>query len=153
MKLLVLGATGGTGLEIVRQAVEQSHSITAFVRSPEELSAFRGCIDILPGNLLSVAELEKVVRGHHAVLSAFGPRSSAEQNRRTFAVALTSAMLRAEVRRLVIVSTGFLFRDSIIPPAYLVGRLFFKHAIADASEMERVVRDSGLDWTIVRPPG
>jgi putative NADH-flavin reductase len=152
MKLLVLGATGGTGVEIVRQAIERSHSITAFVRAPEELSAFRGRIKIISGDLLSAAELEKVARGHHAVLSAFGPRLSAEQNRSTFAVALTSAMLRTEVRRLVILSTAFLFRDSVIPPAYLVGRLFFKHAIADAAEMESVVRASGLDWTIVRPP-
>ena len=41
MKLLVLGATGGTGLEMVREAIERGHSVTAFVRSPERLQAVR----------------------------------------------------------------------------------------------------------------
>jgi putative NADH-flavin reductase len=61
-------------------------------------------------------------------------------------------MLRARVGRLQVVSVAFLFKDSIIPPAYLAGRLFFPHAVADAAAMEEVVRESGLDWTIVRPP-
>jgi putative NADH-flavin reductase len=152
VKMLILGATGGTGLELVRQAAERNHSITAFVRSSKKLSALRSCIEIIEGNLLDAAELEKVVRGHQAVLSAFGSPPGIGQDRQAFAVALTSAMLRAEARRLLIVSTAFLFRDSIIPPTYLVGQLFFKRAVADAVEMEALVRDSGLEWTIVRPP-
>ncbi len=63
-----------------------------------------------------------------------------------------SAMRRASVRRLVIVSTAFLFKDSILPPAHLVGRLFFPGVVVDASAMERTIAESGLDWTIVRPP-
>jgi len=47
---------------------------------------------------------------------------------------------------------AFLFKDSLIPPAYLLGRLFFPRIVADAEKMERVIADSGLDWTIVRPP-
>jgi putative NADH-flavin reductase len=70
---------------------------------------------------------------------------------RQFAVALTNAMLHVRVRRVVVVSTAFLFKDSIIPPTYLVGRLFFPDTVADASEMEDVFGKSGLDWTIVRP--
>jgi uncharacterized protein YbjT (DUF2867 family) len=46
MKLLVLGATGGTGIEIVRQAIAQRHSVTAFVRSPERLRRFAGHITV-----------------------------------------------------------------------------------------------------------
>jgi putative NADH-flavin reductase len=156
MKLVVLGATGGTGLEIVRQGMEHGHSVTAFVRSPERLKAFRDRITVKQGDLLNSAELERVIQGQDAVLSGFGPRvpvSKADSNLlQQFAVALTSAMPRAEVRRVVVESVAFLFRDSIVPPAYLLGRLFFARTVADASAMERVLGESDLDWTILRPP-
>ncbi len=156
MKLVVLGATGSTGLEIVRQAVEHGHSVTAFVRSAERLKPFRDRITVKQGNLLDAAELEQAVGGHDAILSAFGPRvpiAKADANLlRQFAVALTSAMERAEVRRVVVESVAFLFRDAIIPPAYLLGRLFFPGVVADASAMEKVFEESGLDWTLTRPP-
>ncbi len=156
MKLVVLGATGSTGLEIVRQAIEYGHSVTAFVRSPEQLKSFRDRISVKEGNLLDAAELEPVIKGHDAVLSAFGPRvpiAKGDANLlRQFAVALTSAMPRAGVRRVVVESVAFLFKDAIIPPAYLLGRLFFPGVVADASGMEKVLEKSGLDWTIARPP-
>src|SRR5713226_8950021 len=156
MKLVVLGATGGTGLEIVRQAIEHGHSVTAFVRSPDRMKPFWDRIHIQQGDLLNSAELERVIQGHDAVLSGFGPRvpvSKADANLlQQFAVALTSAMLRTEVRRVVVESVAFLFKDSIIPPAYLLGRMLFPGIVADSSAMEDVFARSGLDWTIVRPP-
>ncbi len=156
MKLLVLGATGGTGLEIVRQATERGHSVTALVRSPDRLKPFWDRIAVKRGDLLNARELEQALKGHDAVLSGFGPRapvSKADAHLlQQFAVALTSAMPRAGVRRAVIESVAFLFKNSIAPPAYLLGRLFFPRTVADASAMERVFRESELDWTMVRPP-
>jgi putative NADH-flavin reductase len=156
MKLVVLGATGGTGHAIVRQALEHGHRVTAFVRAADRLKRFAERIDIIQGDLLDRNELRQVIEGHDAVLSGFGPRfplSKAEHDLlRRFAVVLTSAMQQARVRRVVVQSTAFLFRDSIVPPAYLVGRLFFPATVADASLMEDILRRSGLDWTIVRPP-
>jgi putative NADH-flavin reductase len=156
VKLVVLGATGGTGLEIVRKAIEHGHSVTAFVRSPERLKTFQDRITITRGDLLSSAELERVIQGHDAVVSGFGPRvpvSKADANLlQQFAVALASAMLRAEVKRVVVESVAFLFKDSIVPPAYLLGRMLFPGIVADSAAMENVFARSGLDWTIVRPP-
>jgi putative NADH-flavin reductase len=156
MKLVVLGATGGIGLEIVRQAIEHGHAVTAFVRSPERLRGFQGRIRVIQGDVLNSVELARAIEGHDAVLSGFGPRvpiAKSDANLlRQFAVALTTAMQRAGVRRIVVVSTAFLFRDSIIPPTYLFGRLFFPGVVTDAEGMERTIRASKLDWTIVRPP-
>jgi putative NADH-flavin reductase len=156
MKLLVLGATGGTGLEMVREAIERGHSVTAFVRSPERLKPFGDHITIRQGNLLNAAELEPVIKGHEAVLSGFGPRlplSKADANLlRQFGGALTAAMPKAGVKRVVVESVAFLFKDSIIPPAYLLGRLLFPGIVADASGMEELFQNSGLEWTIARPP-
>ncbi len=156
MRVIVLGATGGIGLEIVRQAVEHGHSVTAFVRSPERLKPFQDHIAVKQGDLLNSSELEQAIEGHDAVLSGFGPRvpiAKGDANLlRDFAVALTNAMQRSRVRRVVVVSTAFLFKDSILPPTYLVGRLFFPRVVIDAAAMERTFSGSGLDWTIVRPP-
>src|ERR1700736_1947679 len=156
MKLVVLGATGGTGLELVRQAIEHGHSVTALVRSPDRLRAFQDRITVKRGDLLNPAELEQAIKGQDAVLSGFGPRvpvSKADAHLlEQFAVALTSAMVHVGVRRVVVESVAFLFRDSIVPPAYLLGRLFFARTVADASAMELVFGESDLDWTMVRPP-
>lgn len=156
LKLVVLGATGGTGLELVRQALERRHLVTAFVRSPERLKEFRNHINIKHGDLLNSAELQQAIQGHDAVLSGFGPRvpiSKADSNLlERFARALTVAMPRAGVRRVIVESVAFLFKDSIFPPAYVVGRLFFPRTVTDASAMERVFADTALDWTMVRPP-
>jgi putative NADH-flavin reductase len=156
MKLVVLGATGGTGLEIVRQAIDHGHFVTAFVRSPERLKPFEGRTTIKQGDLLDSAQLEETIRGHDAVLSAFGPRvpgSKTDENLlQRFAIALTKAMADAMVSRVVVETTAFLFRDSIVPPAFLLGRLLFPSIVADASAMERAFQQSGLEWTMVRPP-
>jgi putative NADH-flavin reductase len=156
MKLAVLGATGGTGLEIVRQAIQQGHSVTGLVRSPDGLKQFANRMTVRPGDLLNSTDLEHVIQGHDAVLSAFGPRVPISKQDvdllQRFAVALTSAMARAGVRRAVVESVAFLFKDSIVPPTYLFGRLFFPTVVADASAMERIFNESGLDWTMVRPP-
>jgi len=156
VKLVVLGATGGTGLEIVRQAADHGHSVTAFVRSPDRLEPLRDRITIKQGDLLNSVDLEQAVKGHDAVLSAFGPRAPGSKFDadllQRFAIALTRAMLRAGITRVVVESVAFLFKNSIIPPAYFLGRLFFPGIVTDASAMEEVLKNSGLDWTIARPP-
>ncbi len=152
MKLVILGATGGIGLEIVQQAVELGHSVTAFVRSPERLKIFDNRINLIKGDLLNRSELESVIKGHDAVLSAFGPRAVGERARGQFATALTKAMVHTGVRRVVAVSVAFLFKDSIVPLGFILGRLFFGNTVPDSFEMENTIIRSGLNWTIVRPP-
>jgi putative NADH-flavin reductase len=156
MKLAVLGATGGTGLEIIRQALGRGHSVTAFVRSPERLNSYARSVTVKQGNLLNSSELEEVLRGEDAVLSAFGPRVPIAKNEesllRDFATALAPALLRAGVKRVVVESSAFLFRDSFIPPTYLVGRLLFPSVVIDAAAMEDIFQKTQLDWTLVRPP-
>jgi putative NADH-flavin reductase len=156
MKLMVLGATGGTGLEIVSQAIERGHSVTAFVRSPERLKKFGDRINVVQGDLLRDGEMARAIQGHDAILSGFGPRYPVSKTEsdllQRFAVTLTGAMRDAGVRRVVVESTAFLFKDSIIPPTNLFGRLFFSGIVADATAMEQIIAGSKLDWTLVRPP-
>ena len=156
LKLVVLGATGATGLEVVRHATERGHSVTAFVRAPDRLAAVKTQIAVTKGDLLDSSQLAKAIEGHDAIISTFGPRlpvSKADANLlERFATALTRAMKRTGVRRVVVESVAFLFKDSIIPPAYLLGKVLFPSIVADSAAMERIFSESGLDWTMVRPP-
>lgn len=56
------------------------------------------------------------------------------------------------MRRLVIISTAFLFEDWIVPPTYLLGQLLFPSVVTDWAVLEKTVQESLLEWTIVRPP-
>ena len=156
MKLLVLGATGGVGREIVRQAIERGHQVTSLVRSPEGLSGFRNQTTVVCGDLLNIAEVGDALAGRDVVLSAFGPRlpisKSDSDLLQRFANVLTAAMQQNGIRRVIVVSVAFLFKDSIIPPAYLAGKLLFPKLVADAAAMEETFMKRGVDWTIVRPP-
>ena len=73
MRLLILGATGGTGRQLTSQAVKHGHRVTAFVRSPQKLGSLRDRVAVREGDPRSVAELETILPGHDAVISALGP--------------------------------------------------------------------------------
>ena len=156
MRLFVLGATGGIGLELVKQAIERGHSITAFVRTPDRLKSLAGRIHIAEGNLLDSRQIAAALSGHDVILSAFGPRLPIAQSDahllRDFATALTEAMSLSNVRRALVVSTAFLFKDALLPPAHLFGRFFFPGVVRDATDMELILQRSGLDIVVVRPP-
>ena len=99
--------------------------------------AFDDHLDIIKGDLLNQPELERVIEGRDAVLSAFGTRTGEPRVQGRFATALRKAMMQTGVRRVALMSTSFLFQDSIAP--FIVGRLFFRRVMTDASEMEGVI--------------
>jgi putative NADH-flavin reductase len=74
MKLLVFGATGGTGREIVTQGLDQGHVVTAFVRNPAAITTKHEKLKLAQGNVLDYLSVEAVVQGQDAVLSALGVR-------------------------------------------------------------------------------
>jgi putative NADH-flavin reductase len=98
------------------------------VRTRNGLDALNGRITTVQGDLLNRSQLESVLAGQDAVASGFGPRTPIAKTDshllKTFANALTDAMSHTGVRRVVAVSVAFLFRDSIIPPAYLAAACF-----------------------------
>jgi putative NADH-flavin reductase len=88
MKLLILGATGGIGLEIVKQAIDRGHQVTAFVRTPERFKEFDDRIAVIQGDVLNSTDLERALEGKDAVLSGFGAREPQIQSRRRPSTAL-----------------------------------------------------------------
>lgn len=72
MKLLIIGGTGGTGKELIEQALEQGHSLTALVRNPEKVNIAHKDLSVINGNILDFDKVQGVVAGQDAVLSALG---------------------------------------------------------------------------------
>ena len=74
MKLLVFGATGGTGREIVAQGLDQGHVVTACVRNPAAITTKHAKLNLAQGDILDYPSVEAAVQGQEAVLSALGVR-------------------------------------------------------------------------------
>lgn len=155
-KLLVLGATGGTGRLIVSQALARGHQVTALVRSPEKASDLKGA-KLVVGDVRDERALRDALKGQDAVVSALGTPASPFREvtlLSTATRALVDAMKAEHVSRLVCI-TGLGAGDSAGHGGLLFDNLIFplllKKVYADKNRQEAIVRDSGLDWILVRP--
>ena len=154
MRLLILGATGRTGSEVVDLALARGHEVTAFVRSPEKVERVDKRLVVKQGDVLDVDRLSRALTGQDAVVSALGLPARKALRPSTFmaeaAAATVAAMKWADVHRIAVVSAAVLF-----PVKGLVYRFFrwlLKHHARDLDAMETVIRAADLDWTIARPP-
>ena len=155
-KILVLGATGGTGRLIVSQALARGHEVTALVRSPEKASALNGARLVI-GDVRDEKTLREALKGQDAVVSALGTPASPFREvtlLSTATRALVDAMKAEHVSRLVSI-TGLGAGDSAGHGGFLFDNLIFpvllKKVYADKNRQEAIIRDSGLDWILVRP--
>src|SRR5215469_16411903 len=196
MKLLILGATGGTGRQLLEQALAQGHAVTAFVRNPAKIDRSHENLRVVQGDILDEKAVTTAIEGQDAVLSALGVRipvmlfvlitfvtlllvrvigvhPPASQFtswgipilalfvlfRRNTTLSIgtrhvITAMQHHGVRRLICESSlgigdtrwrlGFIYNALLIP-------LFLRNVFADKELQERLIRESGLDWVIVRP--
>jgi putative NADH-flavin reductase len=155
-KILVLGATGGTGRLIVSEALARGHEVTALVRSPEKAGDLKGA-RLIVGDIRDENALRNALRGQDTVVSALGTPASPFREVKLLSTAtraLVTAMKAEQVSRLVCI-TGMGAGDSAGRGGFLFDRLIFplllKNVYADKDRQEVVVRDSGLDWVLVRP--
>lgn len=153
MKILVLGAGGGVGRSIVKQAVARGHQVTAFVRDSGYIAP--DGVAVVRGHVLDQQALSKAASGQDAVVYAIGVKSTGpttlfSQSTRL----LLSAMEEQGVKRLVCITGvgagetkghgGFIYDRLIFP-------LFTKNRYADKERQEELIRQWNLDWWIVRP--
>lgn len=157
MRITVFGATGPTGRLLVEGALAAGHDVTAFARSPEKLGVTHARLRVVQGQLHDERAVAVAVDGADAVLSVLGPTAQRVQGTPIadgFRV-LVDAMRRANVRRLVAISTASAVdprdgRDWRYRLAITLVRRFVPAAYADIVASAEVIRASDLDWTLVR---
>jgi putative NADH-flavin reductase len=155
-KILVLGATGGTGQAIVSQALAHGHEITALVRRPERATDLPRGLRVLRGNITDATEvLAEAVRGQDVVISALGVGKALRSGGLIARAVplIVRAMETLGARRLIVISAygvGATWRDVPILPRVLMG-LLFRDLYSDKEIGEQALRRSALDWTVVYP--
>lgn len=156
MKIALFGATGGTGKEIITQALEQGHEITALVRDPQKITINDKRLKIIKGDVLIKDDVSKVVQGSDAVLVALGVKPPSKAKLVGPGTAnIIEAMKAHSVKRLIVESAMFMdeaVRQSSFAIS-LMTKTFMKGLHADKLVQESAVRASGLEWVIVRPVG
>lgn len=153
MKLLIFGSTGSVGRQLVVQALEQEHTVTAFARNPAKLEIKHTNLRAVQGDALDSASVGKAVQGQDAVLCSLGAgaggtiRSEGTRN-------IVQAMEKASVRRFICQSTlgvGDSRANLSFFWKHIMFGLLLRRAYADHVGQENYVKESRLDWTIVRP--
>lgn len=156
MKLIVFGATGKTGMEVVQQALAAGHEVTAFVRDPARMALENEHLRLLAGDVMDLAAVQTAVQGQDAVVCSLGTNSLGKTTIRAAGTAnIIQAMEENQVRRLVVVSAmGIGDSWSTLSSANkIVFNTILRNARKDHEKQEALVRASSLDWTIVRPSG
>lgn len=153
-RLAILGATGGIGGYLLSWAVDAGYPVHVLARRPEAVPGRPG-VTVTRGDATDPAAVAGVVASAGAVLSALGPRGAKTPGLLGAAAsAVTQAMVKHGVRRLICVSAAgaFIREDPEASPLVkVILPCIFARPFADVREMERVVRASTLDWTLVRP--
>lgn len=157
MNVLIFGASGATGREVVKKVLDRGYSVRAFVRDPAKFEIRHANLDLMVGDVTDPAPVGVAVKGSDAVVSALGSGNSlgshpalndGVQN-------IIGAMDRVGVRRFVYLSMlgvggsgkqlGFLDRYIVLP-------ILLRNVMQDHAREEGLIKRSSLDWVIVRPP-
>lgn len=154
MKLLILGATGRTGQELINQALTAGHHVTAYVRNAKQLLRQTN-LTIIEGQLTDQEQLIAVLSGCEAVLITLGnPKSNKSFPLfQTVMPILISAMQQTGIKRLVKLSAlgvGETFHNA--PIHYkIAAKTFLKDVFVDHDRGEQLLRATALDWTTIHP--
>jgi putative NADH-flavin reductase len=155
MKLIVFGSTGPTGRQVVTQALEQGHDVSAFARSPEKLDQEHEKLQVIKGDVLDLDSVERAIQGQDVVLCTLGMPPRDKSNLRANGTKnIIHAMEKTGVKRLICQSsTGVGDSRDTLPflMKYLIVPLFLRLAFTDHEIQENYIKESQLDWIIARP--
>jgi putative NADH-flavin reductase len=155
-KVLIVGATGGSGRQLVSQALERGYEVTAFVRTPSRLQQQDPRLRVVVGDVLDYASVDAAVRGQDAVVSALGHKQFFRPTR------ILSDGTRNVLRAMEAHGVRRFVGETALSLGNSAGRLgllytFFNTPVIlpfyfwDKTRQERAIAASAVDWIIVRP--
>lgn len=156
MKIFLIGGTGKTGREVIKQGLQRGHYITSLVRNSKKIKINSPNLKIIKGNVLDPGTFETSLQGQEAVLSALGHKrfiiptrilSKGTEN-------IIRAMNKYQVRRFIcITSLGIndsRFKLGLYYTLFTIPVILFFYFL-DKAKQEKIIMKSNLDWTIIRP--
>ena len=161
MKLVIFGASGGTGQHLVQQALAQGHSVTAFARRPESiLAAPSPGLTVVQGDVHDAAAVSAVIAGNDAVLSGLGARNLGKSDVLEVGVRnILAGMAAHGVRRIIVLGASGVSADAAQHQGVgtrlllkLISATILREPFRSQREQERQLEASATDYTIVRPP-
>ena len=168
MRLVIFGPTGGTGRRLLERAIAEGHEVTSFVRDPSRITARHERLDVVVGDAFDPGRVREAVASNEAVISVLGSRqpSNPLHPRRpgdpdgvgsAGSANIIAAMKEHGVRRFVCQTAwgvgesrqdpgfaGAFFMRMLVPP-------LLRDEYADKEAQEKLVRQSDLEWVLVRP--
>jgi putative NADH-flavin reductase len=157
MKLLVFGATRGTGLCFVGEALRAGHDVVAFARTPSKITIKDPKLRVVQGDVLDAASVEAAMSAEDVVIVALGVTKLSDRGDRTISLGtdnIIAAMKKKGARRIIVLSAwgsgdsapyGGFFLNRIIRPWFLA------HPYAEHELQEAALARSDLEYVVVRP--
>ncbi len=161
--IAIFGATGRTGLPLVKKALDAGHAVRALVRTPQKLTTQHPNLTVIAGSSLDAPKVDETIKGANGVISVLGPDSDSPPDLMTRSTGyIIDAMNRYDVRRLVSL-TGAGVRDARNDkPGFIDNAIVFvmknlagagaRNALTDGTNHADLIRRTSLEWTIVRGP-
>lgn len=155
MQILILGSTGGTGRELVKQGLDRGYNVTAFARQPDALDVEHENLSKAAGDILDKGSLEAAIMNKDVVLSALGVNAF----RQTTVLSdgtknIIQAMEQYDVDRLIVetaIGAGESKKQLSPVLRFLMLSILLRNVYIDKERQEEVIKESDLNWTIVRP--
>ncbi len=162
MNLLVIGANGGIGRQVVELALNDGHNVTAVVRNPGNLKLSHPYLEIVKGDIMQPETFKEYLKGQDAVISAIGVRGGIFADKPTTLYSDGNANLLQAVKEAGAMRAFFISASAVeispelpwyvrLAAKYIIQKLL-KHMYADLLRMEQIAKQSNADWTIIRPP-
>ena len=155
MNILVFGATGTIGAQIIEQSLAKGYSVTGFCRNPDALPITHPSLTLIQGDVINPGEVQRAVKNHEVVVIALGSGKKRDGTVRSEGTRNIIAAMKANTVKRLICMTTLGCGDSNSHLTFFWKRIMFgwflKKVFLDHELQEEYVKNSGLDWTIIRP--
>lgn len=152
MKVIVFGATGGVGKQVVQQGLDAGHEITAFIRTPSKLEVSYEGLTIVQGDAFNAEEVSDAIKGHDAVISCLGSSTGMKKSDelQNMTRNIVEGMQRHDVNRIVYTASAGVHRELTGVMGKIV-MMLLKNPLIDHRAAVKHITDAGLNYTIARP--
>ncbi|MGD0804389.1 MAG: SDR family oxidoreductase [Candidatus Bathyarchaeia archaeon] len=156
MRIVVFGATGGTGKQLVQEAIMAGNYVVIYARDPSKIDINSERLTVVKGELTDERSIEEVINGADAVFSLLGPRGSSSHRPLTTGMQNIVKVMKAKGVRRLVASSTLSVKDPEDKPnlmtSLLVGivKTTMRAAYEDIIGIAETIRGSDLDWTIIR---